>query len=321
MKNQVIWNNNEKRLRSGWRILIQIIIISLPILILAAAGIYSSGRLFVFKITATVLPITSVSILFLGRFIDRRKFSDYGMRLKSKGWWLDYGAGVLAGILSASSVTVVLIFLGLAEIERSGQFSADPGRFATLFLLSLIAYIGVGIFEEIIRSYQIRNVLEGLSGTTLGLNGAVIAALLLSGLWSVVMHIASQDGLFLIYILVTGVIYGLFFIWTKSVALAMAMHFAWDFTNSCIFQLGSNVEASIFVVHIEHVESLGNYLLPWVGMIAKALGLLIVILWILNREGKIQIRPELATPTLISGVNRRSQSGAQVNISSIETTG
>jgi hypothetical protein len=57
MKNQLFWNDAELRLRAGWRILIQIMMISLPLAIIALLGLYSSGNLAI-KMTATALPVT-----------------------------------------------------------------------------------------------------------------------------------------------------------------------------------------------------------------------------------------------------------------------
>lgn len=173
-------------------------------------------------------------------------------------------------------------------------------------LVSLLAYMGVGIFEEIIRAYQIRNITEGLAGSRLGASGAMIVGVILAGLWSVVMHTASQDASFLMYVMFTAVIYGFFYIWTGRVALAMAMHFAWDFTNSSIFQVGSMTEPSIFTMKMTGTPLWYSRMLPafhfhdMVGMIAKGLGLVIVVLWIVDREHKIRAKEEIAIPKLIS---------------------
>ncbi len=286
------------RLRSGWRILIQIIMISFPLAIFGLLGVYS-GDMLAIKMTATALPITLLSILFLGRYIDKRVYSDYGIQLKQKNWWLDYGFGLLAGFSAASFFTGMLVLFGWADIASSSKLDADPASFVIAFLISLLAYAGVGIFEEILRTYQIRNMTEGLAGTKIGITGAMILAVLLAGLWSVVMHIVSNDLPFLVYILATGVIYGFFFIWTKRAALAMAMHFAWDFTNSSLFQIGSVSEASLFVVTINETPELGFNILSIAGIIAKIIGLIIVVFWIHNREGQIRTKKEIATPSLI----------------------
>ena len=103
------------------------------------------------------------------------------------------------------------------------------------------------------RTYQIKNALEGLSGKKLTLTGSGLLAVLVGASWSIVGHLASGDLSFLVFILVTGVIYGVYFLWTGRAALAIAFHFAWDLTLSSIFQLGSTSEASLYYVRISGI--------------------------------------------------------------------
>ena len=298
MKNQLFWNDAELRLRAGWRILIQVMMISFPLAIFGLFGLYSNGNLAI-KMTATALPITLFSIWVLGKLIDKRAYSDYGIQFKQKKWWCDYGFGWLAGFLAASCYTCFLLLFGWADVVFSSKLAADPASFVMALSISLLAYAGVGVFEELVRTYQIRNITEGLAGTKTGLTGAMIIAVILAGFYSVVMHIASKDPPFLIYVMVTGVIYGLFFLWTKRAALAMAMHFAWDFTVSSMFQIGSVSEASLFLVTIRETPNSGFEILPMVGIIAKSIGLILILFWVLKSEGKIETQKDLASPTLI----------------------
>jgi membrane protease YdiL (CAAX protease family) len=153
----------------------------------------------------------------------------------------------------------MLIIFGWADITFSGNLISDPAAFGIAWLVALLAYAGVGIFEEILRTYQIRNITEGLAGSKTGITGVMIIAVILAGFYSVLMHLASKDPPFLVYVMTTGVIYGLFFLWTGRAALAMAMHFAWDFTVSSIFQIGSISEASLFFVTIREMPNSGRH--------------------------------------------------------------
>lgn len=303
MIKRLFWNSTENRLRAGWRILIQIIMISVPLAWLAYRGVYSSGDQIDTRVSLTALPITLVSVYFLGRYIDKRKFSDYGLQLKLVSWQQDYAFGLLAGVLGASAYVLMLVLLGWAEIKPASNFGASGISIVAAFLISIITYAGVGVFEELLRVYQVRNITEGLAGTRLGIAGAMLAAVFLAGCYSVVMHAASGDAVFLVYVLVTGMIYGAFFLWTQRAALAMAIHFAWDFTFSSIFLLGSpgTQDATIFYVPVDGVPASGANLLPIVGLLAKFLLLGLVLMWIKRREGNIQLQEELAIPSLLPG--------------------
>ena len=298
MLRKIIWNQTENRIRAGWRILIQILITSLPLSILGFSGFYDQGNI-ALKMSLTALPITVLSVIIVSRWIDKRKITDLGIQLGDKVWWRDFGFGVLAGVVSASTLTLLLRIFGWARVLPSNQWRMDLGSFFGSLLVALLSYLGVGIFEELMRTYQVRNTVEGLERSNLGLVGAGILAVLVGGFWSVFAHISRPDPSFLIYVLVTAVIYGLFYLWTGRAALAMAIHFAWDFTNSNIFQLGSTSETSLFFVRIADMPDLDFDLMSLLGIIAKVFGLMLALLWIRRKEGKIQLKPGLDSPTLL----------------------
>jgi membrane protease YdiL (CAAX protease family) len=253
------------------------------------------------RVAFTALPITLGSIFIMGRYVDKRKFSDFGLQLRKKMWWADYGFGFIAGLLAATSYVFLLKFLGWAEVSSVRIHGADSVSLATALLLSLLTYAAVGVFEELMRAYQIRNIIEGLGKTRLRLVGATAIAVSLAGGWSLVAHAASRDVIFLLYIFITSVIYGLFFPWTKRVALAMSVHFAWDFTLSSIFLLGAQggQEAVLFVVDLRDVPDMGISILPILGIVPKILLLILVSGWITRNAGRIIIHTELISPALI----------------------
>lgn len=247
------------------------------------------------------LPVTLVGIFLLGRYIDKRKFSDYGIQIGQKKWWADYGFGILAGFLAASSFVLILVLIGWAVIEPSRNWTPNAVPFVIAFLVPLLTFAGVGVFEELVRTYQIKNITEGLTGTRLRIVGAMLMAVFLAAMWSVLMHAASADWAFLVYILISALIYGLFYLWTRRAALAMGMHFAWDFSVSSIFVLGGvgAQEPAIFGVPYTEVSGFDADMFSLLGIIAKVLGLVVVAFWIKWRAGEIRLREEIAEPSLV----------------------
>jgi len=295
VKLNICWNQSENRIRAGWRILIQILLVAVPLALFGFSGFYNQGNLAV-KMTLTALPITLLSVVVLARYVDKRKISDLGLQITQIQWWKDYVFGLVAGVLAASSVTLLLFVFGWADVVPSGQFNLKAWSFLGSFLISLLAYTGVGVFEEIMRSYQILNISEGLSGSRISLPWAPVIAVLAGAAWSVLAHLGNPDPSLLIYILVTGVIYGCFFVWTRRAALAIAMHAAWDFTNSSIFQLGATSETSLYYVRLGDLPVLPIDVMSLLGIIAKVLGLLLVLWWIRPRKRKSQIKTGLGSP-------------------------
>ena len=192
-------------------------------------------------------------MIICSRYIDQRKISDLGIQLVEKAWWSDFGFGTLAGFLSAGAYVLLLKILGWGEVIVSYQWKRNILTFAGSILVGICTYLIVGIFEELMRTYQIKNTLEGLAGKKMTLSRAGLLAVLLGAAWSIVGHLASWDFSFLVFVLVTAAIYGLYFLWTGRAALAIAFHFAWDLTLSSIFQLGATSETSLFYVRISRM--------------------------------------------------------------------
>jgi len=299
MIKNIFWNTTEKRLRAGWRILIQILLTAIPLTIIGLGGFYSEGSQNL-RVALTAGPITVLSVLICSRFIDKREISDLGIRLGEKAWWADFGFGILAGFLSASAYVLLLRIFGWGNVILSNQWNRNFLSFAGSILLGIFLYLVVGIFEELMRTYQIKNAFEGLAGNKLSLSGTGLLVLLVGASWSIIGHLSSGNLSFLVYVMVWAVIYGVYFLWTGRVALAIALHFGWDITLSSIFQLGSTSEVSLYYVRISGMPDFPFEMSSLLGIAAKAIGFLLVLWWVLRREGKIRVKEDLISPTLIN---------------------
>ena len=88
----IFWNKEQTRLRAGFRILIQlttffILMKSLVALFRVPSEITSDLPLWVFLSVAGVrLFRVLISVWLSGRYLDRRTFADFGLRL-NKIWW------------------------------------------------------------------------------------------------------------------------------------------------------------------------------------------------------------------------------------------
>jgi membrane protease YdiL (CAAX protease family) len=295
---KLFWNNAENRLRAGWRTLIQVLLILLPLLLLAQLGFYAPGPSQHTRVSVSSVLITLVTVAFLGRYIDKRKFSDYGIHLRRRAWWVDYGIGTLAGLLSASVYVGVLVLLGWVTVTPTIRARAPDASFAVGILIAVLTYTGIGIFEETLRAYQVRNISEGLAGK-LGPSGAIIVAALASGVYSLVMHtLGNDDWAYLGYIFITGSIYGLYYAWTGRAAIPMALHAAWDFALSTIFALGGAGLQTVALFTVP-VHAPDNSLLSLSGVLGKLIGLLIVAAWVQWREGGIRLHKDVVSPSLL----------------------
>ena len=284
------WNNAEKRVRAGWRILIQALMVMVPLVVLGVSGFYSSGNQ-IFRVAFTALPLTLGSLVISCRYLDRRPLTDLGISLTLPGWWAEYGFGAFAGFIAGGSLVFLLNILGWASMRVSFQWKTGFLAFLGAFLISLISYLSVGIFEELMRAYQIKNTVEGLYGILSRWAGFL--AVMVGAAWSVIAHVNRNDGLFLTYILVTTFLYGFFYLWTGRAALAMAFHFSWDFTVSSIFQLGSISEVSLYYVRILELPTFTSDPLSVLALVGKIIGFMMVVVWIKRKEGALRMNAEL----------------------------
>lgn len=297
MLKDLFWKAAEYRIRAGWRILIQILMVTIPLAGLGLGGFYSNGN-FPLRMALTAGPITIGSVIICGSYLERRKISDLGIRFSDRSWWAEFRFGALAGFLTASFLVLLVRILGWGNLIQSNSWKADFQSFLSSILIALFSYLVVGFFEEMMRIYQIRNILEGLKDSKLTLFWSGILAALVGAAWSFAAHASSGDLPFLVYILVTAFLYGIFILWTGRAGLVIAFHFAWDFALSTIFQLGSTTETSFYYVRLARMPDLPFDGIPLLGMAAKLFGLLLVISWILARKERIHFKPEVIVSKL-----------------------
>ncbi len=228
----------ERRVRSGWRILLQFLAwLVLLIMVQFLQGIALERRdASMFALGAGLYILGGLAVAWaLGRWLDRRRFADFGFHL-GRAWWLDLSIGVLLGAVNLSAVFLVEWVAGWLEVTSIAQtmFEAPFALAATSILL---ASVGVGINEELVfRGYQIRNLSEGLSFSK-NTTSSVIAAVLLTSLFFGMMHLTNPNVSLLGWanVALAGLLFGWSFVLTGQLALPIGMHIAWYFFELFVY--------------------------------------------------------------------------------------
>ncbi len=246
MDNNVFWNKQEKRLRAGWRIILQFILNIGLILVLGTI---------VSKIFSPVIPsdirgyvlaypvmfvATVIAVWLAGRFLDRRRFIDFGLSLSKPEWWIDFAFGVVLATVPVLIILLALRGLGWITIEAVFESKLAGWPIVLPLIMVLITHICVGAFEEIARVYQMRNLLESV-WAHVGRWGAASVAIGVAALISVGMHFSDLEyfpPVFLVYVLLDGVFLGLCYLVTGRAAIAIAAHFMVDFLLLTVFVPG-----------------------------------------------------------------------------------
>ena len=187
-----------------------------------------------------------------GRFLDRRKFSDFGFQ--KKNFVVDYLLGFLYSILLVGLMFAVELGTGNARLVRSNFAWLVDRTFVTGLLDGSLTCILVGFHEEILRNYQIKNISEGFAKISfLRARGAVIAAILISSVIFGCMHLGNSNvtplAVFLLF--VDGIILSLMYVLTGSAAWSFGFHAGWDLAEGNIFGFpvsGLNEECSLLSI-------------------------------------------------------------------------
>ncbi len=314
----IFWSASENRLRTGWRLLLQLTLniggaLFFSMWIVPHTLLNSWPRLAVEAVGYPVLlGITLLSVWLAGRFLDKRAWRDFGLNLTQRVWWEDFGVG--CGVSFVLIVLFVLTAKALGIIQLTLSFTSGlPGVvFPLAVLLTLLSYGSVGFFEELARAYQMRNLFEAFSGTRLGLWGAALVAACCAALVSAVMHGAGMP-VFILYVFISMSFQGLFYLFTTRTALITGYHFAWDFTLATIFGIEALSQreyiglftpslTSLVQINEAGVQIADNFpvgLMVLAFILLQGAAWLALLGWVHWHRGGVRVRKDMAHPTLL----------------------
>jgi membrane protease YdiL (CAAX protease family) len=314
------WNSNERRLRSLLRIVLQLILYLLfalglvfimsdllmplippdsPLLVIRFRNNFLLGEL---TSPLIALGATLLSMFLAAKFLDKRRFRDFGFH-REKGWWNDFFFGL--GLGAVLMAFIFLVELSLGWIRVIGFFSPRAGNpFWLGILIDLITFICVGIYEEmLLRGYVLRNLAEGMNFKRLKPTTAVLLATFFSSVIFSLLHLTNPGASILSFInlLIGGIFLSLGFILTGELAIPIGLHIAWNFFQGVVFGFPvSGVAAINPVISIE--QTLNNPITGGIfgpeagaiGLLATFLGSFLILAWCRKRKGNITLQASLA---------------------------
>ncbi len=223
---------DEARLRAGWRLLIQILmmlVLSIVISIAFAPLLLSLQGTAIFFFGQIAELIAFTASIFLARlFLDRRSIASMGLRLDRRVW-KDFLAGIgitfimMALVFAAMSAAGWLTFKGFAwEAEPINQVLGGTFGFLGIFIL-------VGWNEELLsRGYHLQTL---ASGTNL------FWGVLLSSAAFGALHFGNPNAT---WVSAAGIFFaGLFlaygYLRTGQLWLSIGLHIGWNFFEGVVF--------------------------------------------------------------------------------------
>lgn len=326
---RVFWDERFRRLRAFWRLLLHLLILALVTAVfniigvtlltnvggiavdvqslMSSAGVASQGPRWLTLLFPVITLLSFVVGIWLsGRWLDRRRFVDFGLRF-SRNWWIDFGFGLGLGAL-----LMTLIFLvewGAGWITITGTLHAPDGvGFGVAIWTPVVLFFCVGIYEELwSRGYQLKNVAEGFG--FFGPRVAVLIALILSSAIFGLLHASNPNATLIstFNLVLAGIFLALGFVLTGELAMPIGLHMTWNFFQGNVFGFpvsGTVAGGTSFIA----IEQGGNPLItggafgPEAGLIgigAMVLGSLLTILWVRWRYGQADVHAALITPELL----------------------
>jgi membrane protease YdiL (CAAX protease family) len=254
-----IFMNGEGELRSGWRILVFLIlsqICSLLIggILLGAVAIIAGGdnasRIFIEPgpndaptaqgLTAVILnwAVRLASVLaasaVCARLLELRSFGSIGYKLHA-GWLKDFALGFLLGALTLALAVAIGSMAGAVSFQARDTNS--QAILINAIILLVIFLIAASAEEAIVRGFIFQALLHNFRAMP-GYLGVIVPIVITSAAFGV-MHLFNPNATLFAVANTTlaGVWLGVAYFKTRSLWLATALHAAWNFVMVFVFGL------------------------------------------------------------------------------------
>lgn len=205
-----------------------------------------------FTSIAEQLIMISIITFFIYK-IDKLNLEKLGAKFEKKSI-IDLGFGLLFGAIAMAMVLVIFIILDKAGIGliRNIQFNGfgDAG-FAVSMVFVIILFMLVAFQEELLcRGYMVSDLKKIMPAAAIFVPAAAFSLMHLrnDGFSFDDQRKAIMTGIALLNIFLIGLIFGVYFYFTRDLWLVIGVHFSWNFVQGSV--LGFNVSgietASLF---------------------------------------------------------------------------
>ena len=327
----IFWNSDQRRLRTLWRLIGQLIILGVLVIVIeGAVGFVAVGMLAAREgispeqlsdpgvvqqfIMENPVPMMLsnvglglslvISVWLAGRFLDRRSFADFGFHL-DRDWWIDFGFGLALGAVLMLIIFLIELAAGWVTVTETFATRSPDARFLPALLVPLVSFLAVGFYEELFsRGYQLQNLSEGLNGNVIGPRAAILIATLLSSAVFGALHSGNPNASLFstLNIVFAGILLAMGYLLTGELAIPIALHITWNFFQGNVFGFpvsGGDFRAATFIRIDQGGPDLwtGGAFGPEAGLLglgAMGLGILLTIGWVRWRYGQASLDRSLA---------------------------
>ncbi len=281
----------ERRLRAGWRLMIQTIllgmlllclglIILIPYMFLARQQL--SGIPFLILNEIVEFLAFTGSVFLARRFLDRRFFITLGFKLDRRTL-IDLLAGIGITFVMMGGIYLAMSWLGWIHFEGFAWQSEPPLSILGSFLAILFVWVMTGWNEELLsRGYHLQTIASGTN---------VFVGVVLSSAIFGMLHLSNPNAG---WVAVTGIFFaGLFlayaYLRTGQLWLSIGLHIGWNFFEGTVFGFMVSGMQAYRLTHITingPVLWTGGEFGPEAGLVilpAIAFGALLIFLYTRHR--------------------------------------
>jgi len=226
-------SSNEPRLRAGWRLLLQTLLMVILAVILQSVlsmaiirGGSGNNDLFISQILELTIFVTSIYIA--RRFLDKRSFVSLGLQINKQAF-TDIFSGIAITFVMMGSIYFAETAAGWLTFESFAWQNESVSNVSTGVLTFLAVFIFVGWNEELLsRGYHLQTL---ASGTNL-FWGVIISSSLfgLGHLGNPNATWVSAAGIFF-----AGIFLAYGYLRTGQLWLSIGLHIGWNFFEGVVF--------------------------------------------------------------------------------------
>ncbi len=233
---KVFTSPNEARLRAGWRILLQtlllmVISVVIGIFVFIPIGIFNiefnSPLAFLANQITNLIGVTG-SIFLARRFLDKRSIVSLGLKFNSKAI-IEILVGIVITILIMGLIFAIEIGQGWTSFSGFAWQTEPAATVLGSLGLWLAIFIIVGWQEELLsRGYHLQSLESGIN---------VFWAVILSSSIFAILHIFNPGANWAstLGILLAGLFLALPYILTRQLWLSIGLHIGWNFSEGVVF--------------------------------------------------------------------------------------
>ncbi len=305
MVKALFWNAEERRLRTGWRFLVLMVMLVVLSSLLGLVAYLVVGETAGEEAPAAVEGLFSIlgnltivgSVALAARFLDRRPFRDYGFHF-NRAWWEDFAFGLGLG---------VVLMTGIFAVEwAAGWITPRPTPLTPSLVggvgVQIALFLAVGLGEELLmRGYVLRNLAEGLHPPRWSARTALLLAWVGSSVFFGLAHLGNPNMTWVstLNLTVAGLFLGLGYVLTGELALPIGLHITWNLFQGTVF----GFPVSGFTFGSSLITTTQGGPTAWTGgvfgpeagliaLVAMGVGSALTVAW-LRRRGPVALRTSL----------------------------